>query len=51
MQSQNIKHINQNSEQDSLKKQAHEISYLNSRIQSARTCEQDLQNHKCDTKK
>ena len=42
MQSQNIKHINQNFEQDSSEKQACEISHLNSRIQSARICEQDL---------
>ena len=42
MQSQNIKHINQNSEQDFPEKQAHEISYLDSRTQSARTHEQDL---------
>ena len=50
-QSQNIKHINQNSEQDFSKKQAHEISCLNSRIQFARTHEQDSQNHECNTKK
>ena len=50
-QSQNIKHTNQNSEQDSSEKQAHEIFHLDSRIQSARTCEQDLQDHKYDIKK
>ena len=51
MQSQNIKHINQSSEQDSSEKQACEISCLNSRTQFIRMCEQDLQDHKYDTKK
>ena len=41
MQSQNIKHTNQSSEQDSSEKQTCEISHLDSRTQSARTHEQD----------
>ena len=51
MQSQDIKHTNQSSKQDSLEKQACKISCLDSRIQSARICEQDLQDHEYDTKK
>ena len=51
MQSQNIKHTNQSSEQDSSEKWACEISCLDSRIQSARMCEQDSQDYKHDTKK
>ena len=50
-QSQNIKHINQSFKQDSSKKQAYEISYLDSKIQSVKTHEQDSQNHKHNTKK
>ena len=50
-QSQNIKYINQSSEQDFSKKQACEIFYLNLRIQFAKTCEQDLQDCEYDTKK
>ena len=51
MQSQNIKHINQSFKQDFSEKQAHEISYLNSKIQFTRTYEQDSQNHEHDIKK
>jgi hypothetical protein len=42
MQSQDIKHINQSSEQDSSEKKAHEISYLDSRTQFTEKHEQDL---------
>ena len=42
MQLQNIKHINQSSEQDFSEKKACEISCLNSRIQSADKHEQNL---------
>ena len=48
---QNIKHINQSSEQDSSEKWACKISHLDSRTQSARTHEQDSQDCEHDTKK
>ena len=51
MQSQDIKYINQNSEQDFSEKWACEISCLNSRTWSARTHEQDLWDCEYDTKK
>ena len=50
-QSQDIKCTNQSSEQDSSEKQAHEISYLDSKIQFTKTHEQDLQDHKYNIKK